>query len=204
MRFNTSKIVLSALAAAVLLSTTAAGDAAAQTRQKPVEMKPATPMLKLKPQKRGGGSGGGVQPTGPAIFKNQDPVALPDFQLLAGLLGSTTQGLPNQGFCKRKGPHGEADTVAFKVKFATQGSTPPASGWGQTRTKVIFKNGGSVIVPMGQPAWDGTQAFEVAMPAGCYSAGTCQFTIQVDDNNVLPETSNANNSTTTSCVQPQG
>jgi len=196
MRIQYSKSALLALAGAAVIATGSLSGAVAQTAgQTPA--KPAIQKMQVKP-------GGGTRPTGPGTITSKDPVALPDFELLAGLPGSTAQGLPNQGYCKRKAAYGPADTVAFKVKFATQGSTPPASGWGQTQTKVTFKHGGSVIVPMGQPGWDGTQAFEVAMPAGCYSAGSCQFTIQVDHNNVLPETSNANNSTTSSCVQPAG
>jgi len=192
---HTTKSALLALTAVAVLAAGQAGDAEAQTRQKQIEV----PTLKVVPGKPGGG-----RPTGPTDLKSQDAVKLPDFILHAGL-GGSTQGLPNQGFCKRKAAFGAADTVAFKVQFATQGSTPPGGGWGQTQTRVVFQNGGSVIVPMGQPAWDGTQAFEVAMPANCYgNAGACQFTIQVDWNNVLPETSNANNSTTKSCMQPAG
>lgn len=192
---HTAKSALLALTAVAVLAAGQTGAAEAQTRQKQIEV----PTLKVVPAKPGP-----TRPTGPADLKAKEPVALPDFALQPGL-GGSTQGLPNQGYCKRKAPYGAADTVAFKVQFATQGSTPPGGGWGQTQTKVTFQNGGSVIVPMGQPAWDGTQAFEVAMPANCYgNAGACQFTIQVDWNNVLPETSNANNSTTKSCMQPAG
>lgn len=200
MKKQTTKVMLSALVATTLLTSSGVGEAVAQTREKPVELNPAVPTLKVKPAEPGG-----TRPTGPGDVKAKDPVKLPDFKLLPGMPGNANSGLPNQGYCKRKGPFGAADTVAFKVQFATQGSTPPAGGWGQTQVKVIFTNGGAVTVPMGQPGWDGTQPFEVDMPDNCYgNAGSCQFTIQVDWNNVVPETSNANNSTTKSCMQPAG
>lgn len=199
--YQTSKVALSAFAAVALLATASVDDAVGQTRQKQIEMKRMDPQLPKKPVRP---SGGPVKPSGPGGLKAKDPVALPDFILHAGLPGNVNSGLPNSGFCKRKGAFGPADTIAFKVQFATQGTTAPAGGWGASSVRVKFTGGGSTSVPLVSPMWDGTMPVEVDIPAGCYGAGGCQFTIVIDPTNVVPETSNANNSTTKICAAPAG
>ena len=187
-----------ALAATALLAAGGLGEADAQTRQKPLEMKPA-PTLQLKPAKPGGG-----RPTGPSNLKAKPPGALPDFILEPGLPGNVSLGLPNSGYCKRKGPFGPADTVAFKVRFATNGTTAPTNGWGASQVTVAFNKAGTVSVPLPSPSWNGTVPLEVDIPNACYGVGGCQFTIKVDPANVVPETSNANNNTTKFCAEPAG
>lgn len=200
MRNQTSRIALSAMAAVALLATGTLGEAAGQTRHKQIEMQPTTPTLKVKPAKPGGTG----RPSGPGDLKGSRPAALPDFILEPGLPGNVSLGLPNSGYCKRKSPFGPADTVAFKVRFATNGTQAPTNGWGASQATVAFKNAGTVSVPLASPAWNGTAAFEVDIPDGCYGVGGCQFTIKVDPANVVPETSNANNTTTTFCATPAG
>jgi hypothetical protein len=199
MRYRSSSIALSALAAAALLATGSLGEAVGQTRQKQIEMQPTTPTLQVKPATPGGG-----RPTGPGDIKSKPPGALPDFILEPGLPGNVSLGLPNSGFCKRKGPFGPADTVAFKVRFATNGTQAPTNGWGASQVTVAFNNAGTVAVALPSPSWNGTVPLEVDIPNGCYGVGGCQFTIKVDPANVVPETSNANNTTTKFCATPAG
>lgn len=201
MRYQASRIALSALAAVALLATGSVGEVFGQTRQKQIEMKPAVPQLQVKPAKPSGGSG---RPSGPGDIKANPPAALPDFILEPGLPGNVALGLPNSGFCKRKGPYGPADTVAFKVRFATNGTQAPTNGWGASQVSVAFNNAGTVALPLPSPSWNGTMPFEVDIPNGCYGVGGCQFTIKVDPANVVPETSNANNTTTKICATPAG
>jgi hypothetical protein len=59
-------------------------------------------------------------------------------------------------------------------------------------------------VALPSPSWNGTVPLEVDIPNGCYGVGGCQFTIKVDPANVVPETSNANNTTTKFCATPAG
>lgn len=196
--YQTSKVAFSALAAVALLATASVDDAVGQTREKQIEMKRVPPQLQKKPVRPTG------KPAGPGNLKAADPVALPDLILHAGLPGNVNSGLPNSGFCKRKGAFGAADTVAFKVQFVTQGSTVPAGGWGSSHVRVKFNGGGSTSIPLGSLMWDGIMPVEVDIPAGCYGAGGCQFTIAIDPTNAVPETSNANNSTTKICAAPAG
>lgn len=188
----TSGIALSALAAAMLLATGSLGSAVGQTRQD--QRQPAVPLLQVKP----------ANPGGPGSIKANPPAALPDFVLETGLPGNVSLGLPNAGFCKRKAAFGAADTVAFKVRFATNGTQAPTGGWGASQVTVAFANAGTVSVPLPSPSWNGTVPFEVDIPDGCYHVGGCQFTIKVDPANVVPETSNANNNTTKFCASPAG
>jgi len=200
MRHQTSKIALSALAAITLLGSAGMGDAFGKDQHRTTLSKPEP----VFPVKAGATKPGGTRPTGPGGLKSKPPVALPDFILEPGLPGDVSQGLPNSGFCKRKGAFGPADTVAWKVRFATQGTTAPAGGWGVSQVSVIFTPGGTVNLPLPSPSWNGTHPMEVAIPNGCYSSSACQFTIKVDPANVVPETSNANNNTTKFCAAPAG
>ena len=69
---------------------------------------------------------------------------------------------------------------------------------------ISFSGGGNAVVPLPSPSWNGTVSLEADIPNGCYASGGCQFTIQVDPANVVPETSNANNNTTKFCAAPAG
>ena len=200
MRYRSSSIALSALAAAALLATGGLGEAVGQTRERQIERQPTAPTLQLKPAE----PGGTARPSGPGGIKANPPGALPDFILEPGLPGNISLGLPNSGFCKRKAAYGPADTVAFKVRFATNGTQAPTNGWGASQVTVAFTNAGTVAVPLPSPSWNGTVPFEVDIPNACYGVGGCQFTIEVDPANVVPETSNANNNTTKFCATPAG
>ena len=200
MRYQSSSIGLSLLAAAALLAAGSVDEAVGQTRQQPAPTNPAVPQLQMKPATPGGGG----RPTGPGTIGTQPGGALPDFILEPGLPGNVSLGLPNSGFCKRVGPFGPADTVAFKVRFATNGTQAPTNGWGASQVTVAFKNAGTVALPLPSPSWNGTVPLEVAIPNACFGVGGCQFTIKVDPANVVPETSSANNNTTKFCATPAG
>ena len=202
MRHQYSTIALSILTAAALLAAGNFGEALGQTRQKQIETNPPTPQMQLKPTRP---SGGGGTPTGPGDVKSKPAGALPDFILEPGLPGNVALGLPNSGYCKRKSAFGPADTVALKVRFATNGTQAPTNGWGASQVTVAFSNNaGTVAVPLPSPSWNGTVPLEVDIPNGCYKSTGCHFTIKVDPNNVVPETSNANNNTTKFCAAPAG
>ncbi len=211
--YQTSKVALSALAAVVLLATGSIGDAAGQTGQKQIEMRSVVPQqknLKLQrgpsrlPFKPG-------TPGGPGGLETPDPVALPDLILEPGLPGGVASGMPNTGYCMRKGNGGPADTVAFKVRFASNGTQVPPGGWGETQVKIHFptvktSHLKTVVVAMPSPISNVTVPFEVDIP-GCFSPGSgvgCPFTITVDPTNVVPETSNANNYASAYCAAPAG
>ncbi len=213
MTYQTSKIALPALAAAALLAAGLTGQAAAETQAqgprlllaqsgKDQQIKPVIRRLQKKPTKPS--RGGGV-PQGPGSIGSKPPAALPDFILEPGLPGNVSLGLPNAGYCKRKGnAGGPADTIALKVKFATNGTQAPDNGWGASQVTIAFNGAGMVSLPLPSPSWNGTVALETPIPNGCYNIGGCQFTIKVDPTNVVPETSNANNNKTTFCAAPAG
>ena len=201
MRNQSSRIVLSVVTAMTLLATGSLGEVLGQTRQKQIETNPPAPQLKVKPTRP---SGGGGVPSGPGGIKSKPPGALPDFILEPGLPGNVAMGMPNTGFCKRKSAFGPADTVALKVRFATNGTQAPINGWGASQVTVAFSNAGTVAVPLPSPSWNGTVPLEVDIPNGCYKSTGCHFTIKVDPSNVVPETSNANNNTTKFCAAPAG
>ncbi len=215
---RTSKIALPALAVAALLAAGLTGQAAAETAAaetqaqgprlllaqagKDQQIKPVIRRLEKKPTRPS--RGGGV-PQGPGGLDSEPPKRLPDFVLHPGLPGSVTSGMPNTGFCKRESnAGGPADTIAFKVQFKTNGSQTPAGGWGASQVTVSFTGAGMVSVPLVSPMWDGTMPVEVEIPNGCYNVGGCQFSIMIDPANIVPETSNANNSTTKICAAPAG
>ncbi|HIC82317.1 MAG TPA: hypothetical protein EYH07_12665 [Kiloniellaceae bacterium] len=210
---QTAKIALPALAAAALLAAGLTGQAAAETQTqgprlllaqagKDQQIKPIIRRAQKKPTRPSRG-GSGV-PQGPDSFDSEPPKRLPDFVLHPGLPGSVTSGMPNTGYCKREGNGGPADTIAFKVQFKTNGAPTPAGGWGASQVTVAFTGAGMVSVPLVSPMWDGTMPVEVEIPNGCYNVGGCQFSITIDPANVVPETSNANNSTTKICAAPAG
>ena len=90
------------------------------------------------------------------------------------------------------------------MRFATNGTQAPTNGWGASVATISFTNGPSANILLPSPSWNGTVAHEVNIPNGCYASGACQFTITVDPANVVPETSNANNTTTKICAAAAG
>lgn len=228
--YRTSKFMLSALAAASFFAMGSVGQAIGQTRQ--VQPEAQRPRLQTPTELRAGPKGKQVRPKqsentlkspsrpslpkglakGPAKglgrFGAKPPVDLPDFVLEPGLPAGVAVGLPNTGYCLRKAPaaSGAANTVAFKIRFSTNGTQSPLNGWGQSKVQVAFTGGESVTLDVPSPSWDGVIPYEVDMPKGCYKPagynGACQFTIKVDPANIVPESSNANNNVTSICTQP--
>lgn len=115
--------------------------------------------------------------------------------------GGLPEGFPGTGYCDPNPAGGASNKVRLRVK--NQGATQSVAGV----LRVDFASGGSVFmnVPALAPNFETSGA--AVIPAGCYPPGfstMCQFTITVDVNNQVAESSEFNNQASSYCVGPAG
>ena len=177
---RTSKVALSALAAATLLAVDPAGQAVGQTRQVQTEVQrpklQAQPQLQAEPQGKapktpgkmgtpkgptplvpqkqpGGGTspGGPPGPKGPGGLGSKPPGKLPDFVLEPGLPAGFAEGLPNTGYCLRKLPATGGAANAVAFKIRFKTNGTQSPTNGWGPTKVTIAFQGGGTVTLGVP-----------------------------------------------------
>jgi hypothetical protein len=115
--------------------------------------------------------------------------------------GDLPEGFPGTGYCDPNPAGGASNKVRLRVR--NQGGAQANAAV----LRVDFTSGGSVFLNVPALAPDGETSGAVQIPAGCYPPGfstNCQFSMHVDANAQVSESSEFNNQAMSFCVAPAG
>ncbi len=112
---------------------------------------------------------------------------------------SYPEGFPNTGFCSPNGPSGgSSDRIRFRVR--NEGSATAVA----STTTVHWSSGAeNLYTPAINPG--SARNFYLDIPAACWpntAHGTCDFLVELDRNNVVPESEENDNFDDGHCMLP--